>query len=53
MKAVVDTGQNSGGAGQCKDAVKLAESGSGNVKGEVLKAVGLRQATYRAKRRSV
>jgi len=33
--------------------VKLANGGKGNVKGEVLTGVGLRQATYRAKWGSV
>ena len=35
------------------DTVKLADGGKGNVKGEVLTGVGLRQATYRAKWGSV
>ena len=38
-KAVVDKGQYWCGSRGCEDAVKLTGGGSGNVKGEVLKAM--------------
>ena len=42
-----------GGTNHFAHTVKLADGGKGNVNGEVLTGVGLRQATYSSKRRSV